>query len=163
MISIPAPERQRICEQGFTTFTFVRNPYERVLSGKSPLVASTLLLRGLGIAPVEGKGVGEINEKREGESSLPSCRVYEYLSYTHTHKLSHYETASAAKQSNICTLLSISGQNRAMSDRQENGKVDFRGAFIRVLLYAAAPEVQAQTNRASDFLALCALAEDEDT
>ena len=29
---IPEKERQKLCERGFTTFTFVRNPYERVLS-----------------------------------------------------------------------------------------------------------------------------------
>ena len=32
MAAIPEPEQRRICERGFTTFTFVRNPYERVLS-----------------------------------------------------------------------------------------------------------------------------------
>ena len=32
MAVIPAAEQRRLCERGFTTFTFVRNPYERVLS-----------------------------------------------------------------------------------------------------------------------------------
>jgi hypothetical protein len=32
MSLIPEKERTKLCERGFTTFTFVRNPYERVLS-----------------------------------------------------------------------------------------------------------------------------------
>jgi hypothetical protein len=34
MSTIPERERIKLCERGFLTFTFVRNPYERVLSGK---------------------------------------------------------------------------------------------------------------------------------
>jgi hypothetical protein len=34
MALIPPTERIKLCERGFLTFTFVRNPYERVLSGE---------------------------------------------------------------------------------------------------------------------------------
>jgi len=32
MAMIPPAEQRKMCEKGYTTFTFVRNPYERVLS-----------------------------------------------------------------------------------------------------------------------------------